>query len=217
MDYLQKYGNSNLAGNQTWGNASKVINDTLTNQYDPTTSPYYQAVKAESERGLTQTKADIASDAGGGGRYWTGARLGEQREATTDTKNALNTLLGQISMQERQNQINVIPQAMTMAETEQNDPLKKATAFQALGSLPRTIQQNEDTARYSDWLNSEYTYPMDIAKLAAGTQQSPLYQRNGTSTSQDMMGVLGNILGSQQGQNSIGSLLQTLFGKKAGG
>lgn len=98
---LGDYSSYNLANDTTFQNAKNEINKTLTNQYDPTTSPYYQAVKAEAARNLDTTNKGIASQAAGGGRYFSGARMKQQQEAGTSVTNALNTMLGQMSENER--------------------------------------------------------------------------------------------------------------------
>ena len=196
MSFLKDYGNYNLGTDQTFQNAKTEVNKTLTDQYDPTTSPYYQAVKAEAARGLSDTNEQIKSDAAGGGRYFSGARMEQQREAGTDVQNKMNTIMGDLAMQERQNKLGVIPQAMALSGKEQNQGLEKADAFQRYGSLPRTIQQAKDQSQLDDWLRSEYQYPMQIGAMASGVQQAPLYQQNNPTIGQSLGQGTGNVLES---------------------
>ena len=119
----------------------------------------------------------------------------QQREAATDTTNNLNTTMGQLAMQERQNKLNVIPQAVSMAQIEQNQPLQKATAFQTLGALPREIQQALDTAKMNEFYKANYDYPLQIAQLANGQNQAPLYQQNPTSQGDSFMDSIGSGVG----------------------
>lgn len=176
MDFLNEYGNSNLGS--TFGLAKNEISKTLTDQYDPTTSTYYQAVKAEAERAANKNNELIASNAAGGGRYYSGARLKQQREALTDTTNRLNTTMGELAMRERQNKLNVIPQALQIAQEEQLQPLKKTAAFQQYGALPRELQQLLDNANLIEFYKSNYDYPMAIAGLTNSQALNPLYQQN---------------------------------------
>lgn len=175
---LSDYSGYNTANDQTFQNAKAEINKTLTNQYDPTTSPYYQAVKAQAAKNLAETKKSIASEAGGGGRFYSGARLKAQGNADTDVTNSLNTMLGKMSEDERQRRLDAATTAQKMSQYESQIPLQQAQALQTLGALPRTIQQAKDQAALEDWLRSEYEYPMQVANIAAGVQQAPMYQQN---------------------------------------
>lgn len=207
QEYLKKYGNTELG--DTFQQAKGEISKTLTNQYDPTTSPYYQAVKAAAADNLKTTKENIASDAAGAGRYWSGARLSKQGDAETQTTLGLNTMLGQLAENERQNRMNVIPKAMQLAEMEAQFPLQKATAYQTLGALPRSIQQALDTATQNEWLRSEVDYPMQIATMAGNIQTPPTYQQPAPSWQQQLMGGLGSSLGT-----ALPELLSSIFKKK---
>ena len=145
---LQQYANRGTPSSFTAG--KKMIEDTLAGNYDPTRSPYYQSIKAEAMRNLQDTQSDIADQAAGGGAYWSGARLSEQRKAGTDVANSLNTVLGSLAEKERQNQLSMIPYAQEYAQTEEEAPLRTTAALQEYGALPRTIQQAYQTALYNE-------------------------------------------------------------------
>ena len=190
FDFLRKYGEQ--GDNETMKNARGEINKTLTNQYDPTTSPYYQAVKAQAAVNLNETQRNIASNAAGGGRYWTGARLEQEGKAARESELGMNTLAGTMAENERQRRLDVLPQAMQFGQAEQQLPLQQATAYQALGALPRNIHQAGDTATQNEWLRSQVEYPMQIANLAAGIQTPPTYQQNPPSAISQLLGGLGS-------------------------
>lgn len=192
FDFLRQYG-ENLPG-ETFNNAKTEINKTLTNQYDPTTSPYYQAVKAEAARNQDITNKQIASNTSGAGRYYTGARVKQQREASTDTTNRINTIMGGLADSERNRMMGVLPQAEEMGKYEANMPLQKATAFQTLGALPRNIQQAKDQAQMEDWLRSEVNYPFQIGQLASNVQTPPTYQQKPPSMMDQLMGGVSSAL-----------------------
>lgn len=194
LSYLKQYGDAKPGS--TYESAKKNINDTLNNNFDPSTSPYYQATKAKAERNAQQVNKQIASNAAGGGRYFAGSRMKEQREAGVDTANSLNQTLGSLAQQERQNQLSVLPQAISMGLNEQQDPLKKATAFQTLGALPRSIQQAIDQANLDQWTQSNITYPMQIATMAGNIQTPPTYQQKPPDFLTQLMGGSGNAMGS---------------------
>lgn len=192
FDFLRKYGEQGYG--DTFQNAKGEINKTLTNQYDPTTSPYYQAVKAQSAKNLEETQRNISSNAAGAGRYWTGARLEQEGKAARESELGLNTLLGTLSENERQRRLDVLPQALQFGKAEQELPLQQATAYQALGALPRNIRQAGDTATQNEWLRSQVEYPMQIANMAAGIQTPPTYQQNPPSAIQQLLTGAGQML-----------------------
>jgi hypothetical protein len=173
LDWLKKYADQGTSEGMNLAN--EEVRKTMTGYYDPSSSPYYQAVKAESARNLANTNQDIASQSAGGGRYWGGARLEQQREAGTDVANSLNTMLGQMAEQERMNRLNTVPIAAQLGQYEENVPLAKTQALQQYGSLDRTLQQANDEAIYNEWLRSTQDYPLQIAQLAQGlAAQQPI-------------------------------------------
>lgn len=202
FDFLRKYGEGGYG--QTFQQGKGEISKTLTDQYNPATSPYYQAVKAEASKNLQDTQKDIAGKAAGGGRYWAGARLGRQQEAASETERGLNTLLGQMSETERQRRLDVLPLAFQYGQAEQRLPLEKAEAYQRLGALPRQIEQMTNTANYQDWLRANVEYPMQIGQMASGTQQAPLYQQNMPSFIYEMLTKLAPELAKGVGTGLAG-------------
>ncbi len=173
LGYLEEYGAGKPS--KLRGAATAEIQKTLEGGYDPTSSPYYQAVKAEAARNLEGTQADISDMAAGGGRYWAGARLGEQREAGTDVTIGLNKFLGELAERERVRKLQVLPMAGQFAGEEERVPLEKAAAFQSLGALPRTVEDARKKAIYQEWVRGTQDYPLEVAKTGAGVQQAPVY------------------------------------------
>jgi hypothetical protein len=181
LDWLEEYTKAGPSATRTAATAE--IGKVLGGQYDPTTSPYYQAVKAEAARNLEKSMADIKDASAAQGRYTTGARISEQAESAKDIALGLNTVLGQLADQERQRMISVLPYASEFATAEEQAPLQKATALQSLGALPRVTQQAYDEAVYNEWLRSTQEWPLNIGQLSAGVQQAPLYGQTGYSPS----------------------------------
>lgn len=210
LDWLKKYtqgGPSEMTG---LGQAE--IKKTLTGEYDPTTSPYYMAVKAESARNLAETQQNVADKAAGGGRYWGGARLEQQREAGTDVANALNTMLGGMSERERQNRLGAATTAAQMGEAEQNIPLQKAMAGQQLGALPREIGTAQNQAIYNEWIRQQ-NYPKEIAQMAqpyATYEPTMAEESYAPSLFQQLSPLLG------EGAKALGSYYQNKQNPKAG-
>ena len=178
FDCLRKYGEQGTPeGRQL---AMGELRKTMTGEYDPSTSPYYQAVKATAQKNLEDTLGDIASSAAGAGGYRSGARLALQGKARTDVTQALNELLGRMAETERARRFQAIPLAQQMGAYEEALPLQKATAFQRLGALPRAIQQAMNEAAYNEWLRATQEYPLQIAQLASPfAGQQPIFGQAG--------------------------------------
>lgn len=168
---VDQYANTGYG--DTFKAGAAEIQKTLNGSYDPSTSPYYQAVKAQSAKNLSDTQTNIASNAGGGGRYYTGARLKAQGDAATNSGLNLDTILGTMAQQERQNRLSVLPQAMAYGQAEQQLPLQQAAALQQIGSLPRTLEQNTNNAMLENFYKSQYDYPLNILQMIAGVQSPP--------------------------------------------
>lgn len=173
------------ATSPTLGLAADEIKKTLSGDYDPSTSPYYQAVKAEAARNLEITNDRIKDASAGAGRYYSGARIKAQADAAANVNNQLNTTLGSIAQQERQNRLGVIPQALALDEQQSLAEAKKAQALQTIGALPRELQQAMLDALYQEFQQQFYEYPLNIAGLAAGpAQQQPIFVQQGYSAGQ---------------------------------
>ena len=199
FDFLRKYGETGYG--PTFAAGQKQITDTLGGNYNPANSPYYQAVKAEAANNLKNTQTNIASNAAGGGRYFAGARVKQQGEASSESERGLNTLMGSLAQQERQNQLNVLPQALQYGQAAPQLELEKSAAFQSLGALPRNIQQMLDTSQQNEWQRANVDYPMQIAQMVQGMPISPIYQQNPESAISKLLG------GAGQGAGQIGTAL----------
>lgn len=185
---VDEYANTGFGDTFKAGN--KQIQDTLNGNYDPSTSAYYQAVKAKSAQNLADTQRNIASNSAGAGRYFTGSRIKQQARAANDSALNLDVILGQQAENERQRQISVLPQALAYGQAEQQLPLAQANALQTYGALPRMLQQNTDDVNLSQWNKANYDYPLSILQLIAGVQSPPVYQQN-----PDRIGQIMELLG----------------------
>lgn len=184
LDSAAKYADQPTT-TPTLGFAADEIKKTLSGDYDPSTSPYYQAVKAEAARNLDITQNQIKDSAAGAGRYYSGARIKAQADASANVNNQLNTTLGAIAQQERQNRLNVLPQALAVDQQTTDAEAKKAQVLQTIGSLPRELQQAMLDAMYQEFQQSNYEYPLNIAQLASGpSQQQPIFVQKGFTPAQ---------------------------------
>lgn len=194
---LDQYANRQPS--TTYNSGENTINQKLNGNYDPASSPYYQAIKAQAGQNLADTNRQIENQTAGGGQYWAGARAQEQQRASTDQANSLNNTLGQLQQQNEQQKVALTPYALQAGQQDMNAPLQTAAALQQYGALPRAIQQALDQANYQNWQSANIQQPLAIGQLAAGVQQAPLYGQNSYSPSpfsQLMSGPLGQALGS---------------------
>lgn len=173
LNWLQKYVDQGES--QGMKLANEEVRKTMTDQYDPTKSGYYQAVKAEAAKNLSEVQNNISDMSAGGGRFWSGARLGEQGEAATQAGMDMNKLLYGMQETERGRRLSTAPLAAQLGQYQENVPLAKASALQGLGGLERTLSQARNDAVYNDWLRATQEYPLQIASLGAGLAREPYY------------------------------------------
>jgi hypothetical protein len=223
LDFLDKYVNQGSSEGMKLAN--EEVKKTMTDQYDPTTSGYYNAVKAESAKNLADTQKQIADQAAGGGRFWGGARLKEQGTASNDAAIAMNKLLYGMSETERARRLATVPVAAELGKYAEAQPLQKATALQSLGSLDRTLNQARDEAIYNEWLRATQEYPLQIGSLASSMSKEPYYAQTtksgGGNTSLlggGMGALIGALLAAPTGGMSIpmGALIGGGLGTGAG-
>lgn len=166
---------ANRAPSPTYQSGENQINKTINGNYDPSTSPYYQAIKAQSAQNMQATNRQIDNQTAGGGQYWGGQRGQEQQQAATSNNNNLNSTLAGLQQQNTQNQVALTPYALQAGQNDMNAPLQTAAALQQYGALPQAYQQALDTANYQNWQSANIQQPLAIEQLAAQVQQAPLY------------------------------------------
>lgn len=207
LSALDSYANRQPSSTYTSG--ENAINQKLNGNYDPATSPYYQAIKAQSAQNLADTQRSIENQTAGGGQYYSGARTQNQQRATTDNANNLNTTLGALQQQNEQQKAQMAPLALQAGQNDMNAPLQTAAALQQYGSLPRAIQQALDQANYQNWQSANIQQPLAIGQLAAGVQQPPVYAQNSYSPSPFSSLVSGPL--GQAGLGAVSSGISNLF------
>jgi len=189
IDYAKSYAQQPSTGD-SFKAAQGEIQKTLSGDYDPSTSPYYQAVKAEASRNLGVQNKQIADNAAGGGMYYSGARLKAQADASQKTTQALDTTLAGLAEKERQNRLAAVPLALQADQYGTNADAKKAQVLQVLGALPRELQQALLDATYQQWNQANYDYPLNIAQISAGlSAQQPTFVQSGYQPYQQSTGA----------------------------
>ncbi len=164
-DYASQRGTPEL---MTLG--ADELKKTLTGDYDPSKGVYYKALRESAKRNLGKTQKNIVDYAGGGGRYYSGARVKQQSEADVDVTNALNEILGQMTETERDRRFQSAPMAANLAGMMDVLPAQRAENVLRVGDLERSIEQNQLDKEYADWVKSKYEYPLAIAGLSQNFQ-----------------------------------------------
>lgn len=217
LDFLKQFGQGDIG---TTGTAAKAqIEKTLTSQFDPTTSPYYQALKAESARNLEETQRGIADVSAGTTGFHTGARRAEQSRAVGERGIQLDKVMAMLADKERDRALSVIPQALQFEDTERRIPLEKATAFQSLGGLPRGIEQAMKSFDVSQFQQSEIDYPNQIAQMISAllTGNQPVLEQGGPSGLESALGGVGQAGGEIGTALLMQKLLESAKTPKVGG
>jgi hypothetical protein len=162
--------------------AEQELQSTLQDNYDPNTSQYYQGVRQQADLNLNDAL----------NRYSQGQYLkGNLRSTTTDTGRSrllaensanLNQVLGNLALQERQNRLNAVNQAMQMGQYQSGEQL---SSLNQLASVSDYLTQQDQKAKdfeYQEWLRAQQQ-PLSIAQILAQTPVTyayPQYQYTGT-------------------------------------
>ena len=168
FDFLNQYGSQNFGANPSVQNAKSAVNQILSNKFDPTSDPYYQAVKAASSRNLNDTKREIKNNQSGGGRFYTGATTSKLADADIESGLNLDLVLGQLFNQRENQRLQAAPVALNIANQEAQFPLSQAAAYQSLGGLPRQVDQAKRDFDVNQFQQSQIDYPISIAQMLSG-------------------------------------------------
>ena len=154
--------------------ASKQVQDTLAGNYDPNTSQYYQGLRQSADLNLSDALA----------RYKQGQYLkGNLRSTTTDAGQGrllaensanMNTVLGQLAQQERQNQVNAVGQAQNIAWAQDTLESGKLGTLTNTSNYLRGLTQQQYDAEYARWKANKESQT-NAANTLFSTAQTYLY------------------------------------------
>jgi len=145
-------------------NATNMVNQMYSGGFDPNSSQWYQGVRGALQENLANTLSAIANKAAGGGRYWSGARLEQQRKAATNMTNSLNQTLGQLALRERQMAVNTLPYAQMLG----NAPYMQEMNVLQANEIARQLEQQRLQTAFEDWYRRNYQYPQQQIANALG-------------------------------------------------
>lgn len=211
---------ANRGSNALTDAAANQLQKTLTGGYDPSTSEYYKATRNAMQSNMNEGINQLQRNAQLGGMLYSTPTQDSTAKYIGNTTNSMNGILGQLALQERQNQLNAVPQAMSVGQYQDNQPLQTANAIGTYGSLLQSInQQPLDFAyqQYQDAQNWGYDKQAPLAQYLASPSnydwQYPVYQ---TTTKKGSAGQWGQILGGAAGF-MVGGPAGAAMGAQLGG
>lgn len=173
----------------------------------PNTNPYLQdmigALTTESNRGLGSNLniLDAAFGKGGmgSGSGRSAAAIETTRQAHGDLTNSIANILGQNYQQGLNEQMTTLGSILPTMDQYNSNNLYAALSANA---LPRTIQQNDLTAQYQEFLR-QLQEPMQYTQLASqilgAAPQYQVYQPQEASMPWWQQALLGGVQGAAQG------------------
>jgi uncharacterized protein (UPF0262 family) len=135
--------------------ASKMLTSTLTGDYNPLSSPYYQAMKDEAIRNQEKAIDVLNRESAAGGDFFSSGRLRGVSDIATDTANKMATTMGTLYESERNRQISAAQAAPQVAKYLDDYALGKVSAASAYGSIPRLIKQAAYERNYNEFVRQQ--------------------------------------------------------------
>jgi len=119
-----------------FGAARGELEKTLSDQYDPAGSAYYDAYRTAVLRELSQAKDRLAAETSSRDAYFGGGRIKETSELEEGAMGQLAQVLGQMFENERTRKLSAVPMAQDLLGFQEQAPLQRIAASQQYGSLP---------------------------------------------------------------------------------
>lgn len=216
MDWLNKYLTEDTSSpTSLTGAASKNVFGTLTDQFDPYNSNYYNAFRTATQLENTEAKNQLRRDLAARNKYFSSEAMNAEADLGAKTASNLNQFMAQMGENERSRQMQAVPLAMQLAL----EPVRRAEAATTLGSIPRLIANLDLDKRYADFVRQQEE-KMQVANIAAGipsaarTMQNPTYVGSGSQGSfwGNTLGTLANV-----GTENVVNNLPEIANKTSGG
>lgn len=213
LELLDKYLGGPATG-ETFGLGEQEIRKTLTGDYDPRTSLFYNALKDTSRTNLNDELDLSRRAAGARGSYFTEGAMRDESRLRERNLQFLNNVLGDLFQSERDKRFQAAPIAQSMDAYKTSAQVGQVQAGQQYGALPRLVGQADLEAKYQDFLRQQQergTVPGQAQSyfgtpVTFGMKNIPLPQQ--PSALERILGVAAPIAGAAAG---------TFFGGPAGG
>ena len=204
-----------------FGMTTEELENTLSGKtYDPATGPYYEAYRTNVMREMQQAKDRIAARSSGRDAFFGGGRMDQEREVEEGAMGSMAQVLGRLYENERMNRLNAVPMALNQMGWAENVPQSRVAASQALGALPRQIEQAELTARYQDFVRQLQEMGMTLQAAIGMATSKPEYwmpEPADTSWMGNAAGSMAQFYAMGGGGGGGGGSMITAGGSAAGG
>jgi hypothetical protein len=193
MGWLDKYLANQDTTTGVIGDATRLVQGTLTDKFDPNKSDYYKAFRAEADynkrKAIDETRRDTASR----NQFFSSEALNKEGDINAQTSNFLNKTMATLVETERERQMQAVPMAQQLAL----DPANRAQTGLQLGQIPRLIENLDLEKQYTDFLRKRNEQAMPLTVPMSGSammQQNPYTQQ--VSSGSGGGNIMGQALGS---------------------
>ena len=207
QDLLGSYVNRNQQ--PLYGLAQGELTKTLQGDYNPITSPYYKAYRTEAVKNEQQAVNSLRRQAEKSGMLQSTPLIRGEADIRSNTANTLNTLLGGMFERERTNQLNSVPEAMTVGQLLEGAPLKSAQAITTISPILKALQEEPlkySAQQYAAGQEWPYSHQGTIAQLLLANKYPWTYPRYTSGKTGKGAGI-GSLLGM-----GLGALLAPATG-----
>lgn len=156
------------------GPAAEEVKKTLTNQYDPSTSPFYKSMRDTAMLERKDATDRLNREVGARGKYFSSERVRGQGDIEQRTGNFMQQVLAQMTEAERERKLQAVPQAKSITEAQDAVPLRKITAATSFGSLPRQIEDTDYERLYQDFVRQRQEKQGIVSAAGSFPAGSPL-------------------------------------------
>lgn len=204
---------------ELYGAAQSELMKTLTGGYDPYTSDYYKSAREGALREEQSAVNRLRRGAQLGGMMYSTPRIEAEGKTVAQTQNNLANILGQLSLQERQNRLNAVPTAMSTGQQISNMPIENMQAIMSVSPVLKALEEEPLQYAQQQFMNEQlfpYQYQLPVAQslLNYAPWYYPQYGQTGGGYGQLGSGV-GSLLGGLVG--SIFPGIGTMAGAGIGG
>ena len=191
------------------GDVQSLLGKTISGGFDPGTSEYYRALRDASAYNRTKAIDQTNADLGGRGKFFSSEAVNKYGDINAQTANALNLSMADLANKERERSMAAVQPAVGLEQYLTGRPLQKASAATTIGSLPRTLEQNDLESQYQDFLRQQKELGAVVGASSGVSSTTttqgypnPDLQKGGG----DLMSFITSILGSPAGQGALSSI-----------
>lgn len=195
-----------------YGLAQSELQKTLSGEYNPATSPYYEAFRKEALREEQDALNRLRRAAQLGGMLYSTPTQQAEARLIADTTNRLATLLGQLAEAERVRRLQSVPTAISVGEFLSQSPLRTAQAITAISPLLKAIEEEPLEFEYQQFKEGQmwpYTVQTPLLQTLLGYAPwyYPVYTKK-PSLFERITGAVGSIMPFMNfGSSLLGSTL----------